>query len=158
MNEQFPIVNVADAELKPGGNGAKFVNQGARLAPNIGLKTLGFSVYVVPPGKRAFSYHAHSLIEDACYILEGSGTLRHEGSEYPVKAGDLLASPCGTAHQLVNTSDADLKCLAISANQLADVVLYPDSGKICAVSKVFSKDVWHFSKLSSGSGYYDGEE
>ena len=48
----------------------------------------------------------------------------------------------------MNTSDADLKCLAISANQLADVVLYPDSGKICAVSKVFSKDVWHFSKLS----------
>ena len=58
----------------------------------------------------------------------------------------------------MNTSDADLKYLAISANQLADVVLYPDPGKICAVSKVFSKQVWHFSKLASGSGYYDGEE
>lgn len=158
MSEQTPVINVASAELKLGGNGTKFVNEGARLSPKIGLKKLGFSFYVVPASKRAFPYHAHSLIEEACFVLEGSGTLRHEGKEYPVKAGDLIASPCGAAHQIVNTSDSDLKYLAISANELADVVLYPDSGKIGAYSGVLGSGVSHLTKVSAAVDYFSGEE
>lgn len=158
MSDQTPIINIDAADLKPGGNGAKFVSRTARLAPKIGLKTLGCSVVVVPAGKRAFPYHAHSLMEEMCFILEGQGTLRHDGKEYPVRAGDLIGSPCGVAHQLVNTSDAELKYLAMSSNALADVVLYPDSGKVGAISRAFPKAVWHFSKLSSAVEYYEGEE
>jgi uncharacterized cupin superfamily protein len=158
VSEQTPIIRIDSADLKPGGNGAKFVNRMARLAPKIGLKTLGCNVVVVPPGKRAFPYHAHSLIEEMFLVLEGSGTLRHEGKEYPVRAGDLIASPCGAAHQLMNTSDSDLKYLAMSSNALADVVLYPDSGKVAAVSTAFPKTLWHVSKLSSAAGYYEGED
>jgi uncharacterized cupin superfamily protein len=158
VNEVNPIINIDAAELKPGGNASKFVNRTARLAPKIGLRTLGCSVVVVPPGKRGFPYHAHSLIEEMCFVLEGTGTLRHEGVEYPVRAGDLIASPCGTAHQLVNTSESDLKYLAMSSNSLADVVLYHDSGKVGAVSGAFPKTLWHFSKLNSPAEYYEGEE
>jgi uncharacterized cupin superfamily protein len=158
VSEQTPIIHIDAAELKTGGNGAKFANRTARLAPKIGLKTLGCSVIIVPPGKRAFPYHAHSLIEEMCFVLEGNGTLRHDGTEYPVTAGDLIASPCGAAHQLVNTSDSDLKYLAISSNALADVVLYPDSGKIAAVTAAFPKTIWHFSHLSSSTDYYEGED
>ena len=93
-----------------------------------------------------------------CVILEEQGTLRHDGKEYPVKAGDIIRSPCGTAHQLINTSEANLKYLAVSANEIADVVMYPDSGKIRAVSGAFGEAVWHFTKTNSATGNYDGEE
>jgi len=158
MMTPSPIVDVSAEALKPAGNGSKFENRGARLAQKIGLKKLGCSVYVVPPGKRAFPYHAHSLIEEMFFVLEGSGTLRHDGQELPVKAGDLIAAPCGTAHQLVNTSDSDLKYLGISANEIADVVLYPDSQKVGAYSGAFGNNLRHLTRLESATDYYDGEQ
>ena len=158
MLDASPITNLATTLMESGGNGMKFIYEGARLGPAIGLKKLGCSVYVLSPGKIGFPYHAHSTIEEMCVILEGQGTLRQDGKEYPVKAGDIIGSPCGTAHQLINTSEENLKYLAVSVNEIADVVMYPDSGKIGAVSGAFGKAVWHFTKTSSATGYYDGEE
>jgi len=158
MSEGTPTINLADAPMKRGGNGGKFVHDSCRLGPKLGLKTLGCGLYVVPPGKRAFPYHAHSLIEEMFVVLEGSGTLRHDGREYPIEAGDVVASPVGKPHQIVNTSDADLKYLAISSNVLADVVIYPDSNKVQAVSGAFDKTLWHVTNLSDATDYYAGEE
>jgi uncharacterized cupin superfamily protein len=158
MSESKPMINLAEAPMKTGGNGGKFVHNSYRLGPKLGLKTLGCGVYVVPAGKCAFPYHAHSLIEEMFYVLEGSGTLRHDGQEHPIRAGDVVASPVGKPHQIVNTSDADLKYLAISSNALADVVLYPDSNKVQAVSGAFPKTLWHVTKLSDATDYYAGEE
>jgi uncharacterized cupin superfamily protein len=158
MSEGTPILNLADAPMKTGGNGGKFVHSSCRIGPKIGLKTLGCGVYVLPPGKRGFPYHAHSLIEEMFVVLEGTGTLRYDGQEYPIRRGDVIASPVGKPHQIVNTSDADLKYLAISSNVLADVVLYPDSNKVQAVSGAFPKTLWHITKLSDATDYYTGEE
>jgi uncharacterized cupin superfamily protein len=50
-----------------------------------------------------------------------------------VRQGDIIASPPGgpeTAHQIINTSDADLRYLAISTMIPNEVVEYPDSGKL----------------------------
>ena len=158
MSEGTPNINLADVPMKLGGNGGKFVHNSCRLGPKLGLKTLGCGLYVVPPGKRAFPYHAHSLIEEMFVVLEGSCTLRHDGQEYPIRAGDVVASPVGKPRQIVNTSDADLKYLAISSNVLADVVIYPDSNKVQAVSGAFPKSLWHVTKLSDATDYYAGEE
>ena len=158
MTDPNPIVNLADVALAPGGNGGKFVRQGGRLGPQIGLKKLGCGLFVVPPGKRAFPYHAHSLIEEMFVVLDGTGTLRHDGKDFPIRAGDVIAAPLGSAHQIVNTSTTDLKYLAISANERADVVLYPDSNKIQASSGAFGKPLWHVTRLSDATDYYDGEE
>jgi len=158
MPELKPVVNLADVSLKAGGNGAKFVHKAARLGPALGLKKLGCSVIVVPAGKRAFPYHAHSLIEEMFVVLEGSGTLRHDGHEHPIRAGDVIASTLGKAHQIVNTSDADLRYVAVSSNESADVVLYPDSNKVMAVSGAFDKTLWHMTKLSDATDYFAGEE
>lgn len=158
MTDPKPIVNLDDVSLKPGGNGGKFVHQSSRLGPQVGLKKLGCGLFVVPPGKRAFPYHAHSLIEEMFLVLEGSGTLRHDGQEFPIRAGDVISSSLGKAHQIVNTSTADLRYLAISANEGADVVLYPDSNKVQAVSGAFGKPLWHVTQLSDATDYYAGEE
>src|SRR5436190_23141417 len=68
-------MNLADAPTKSGGNGSKFDFKQCRIGPAIGLQKLGCSLYTVPPGKRAFPYHAHSLIEEMCELLPVPRTL-----------------------------------------------------------------------------------
>ena len=132
MSDAKPIMNLGDVPAKPGGNGGKFQSIQCRIGPAIGLEKLGCSLYVVAPGKRAFPYHAHSLVEEMCIVLEGSGTLRQDGQEYPIRTGDVIACSIGKAHQIINTSENDLRYLVIYNNEPIDVVLYPDSGKVGA--------------------------
>ena len=152
-----PITNHTEPLTHSGGNNAAFEFRYRRLGTAIGLQKLGCSVYVVPPGKRAFPYHAHSLIEEMFVILEGSGMLRHEGREYPLRAGDVIAAPLGQAHQIVNKSDRDLRYLAISSNESADVVVYPDSNKVLAYSEAFGEKLWHMTRRTDATDYFDGE-
>lgn len=153
-----PIVNIETTALKPGGNAGSFAYQSARLGPGLGLRKLGASLYVVPPGKRAFPFHAHSEIEEVFFILEGSGTLRHDDEEFPIKAGDMVAAPTGSAHQIINTSENDLRYLAFSTNDSTDVVLYPDSGKVLAYAPNLGEGLVHITGLDSAMDYYDGED
>jgi uncharacterized cupin superfamily protein len=124
-----PIVNIADAALETRGNGQGFVAQVAALGLAIGAQKLGCSLVVVPPGKKAWPYHLQYANEEMFVILAGSGTLRYDGERFPVKAGDVIATPVGKAHQLVNTSDAELRYLAISTMIEPDIAEYPDSAK-----------------------------
>ena len=48
---------------------------------------------MVPPGKKAWPYHAHHVNEELFIILEGEGMLRIGGAEHPVKVGDVIARP-----------------------------------------------------------------
>ncbi len=157
MQNANPIMNLGEAPTKSGGNGGKFEFKQYRVGPAIGLQKLGCSLYIVPPGKRAFPYHAHSLMEEMCVVLEGSGTLRQDGQEHSIRAGDVIASSVGKAHQIVNTSSSDLRYIVISNNEAVDVVLYPDSDKIGAISTAFGKTLWHFTRRSAATEYYDGE-
>jgi uncharacterized cupin superfamily protein len=158
MSETGPIMNLGEAPMKSGGNGGKFDFKHCRIGPAIGMQKLGCSLFVVPPGKIAFPYHAHSVSEEMCIILEGSGTLRHDGQVHPIRAGDVIASPVGKAHQIINSSENDLRYIVISNNEPAvDVVLYPDSDKIGAVSTAFGKTLWHVTRRRAATGYYDGE-
>ncbi|MFP6743746.1 MAG: cupin domain-containing protein [Alphaproteobacteria bacterium] len=49
-------------------------------------------------------------------ILEGIGTLRYDGERHPVRQGDVIFTPTGpgTAHQIINTSDAELRYMALA--------------------------------------------
>ena len=64
-------------------------------------------------------------------MLEGEGTLRHAGEEYPLRAGDFICSPAdpNEPHQIINTSERELSYIALSTQETADVMQYPDSGK-----------------------------
>jgi uncharacterized cupin superfamily protein len=124
-----PIANVADVALEPQGNGRSFIAGIARIGQAAGAQELGCTLVVVPPGKKAWPYHLQYANEEMFVILEGSGTLRYDGERFPVKAGDVIATPVGKAHQLINTSDAELRYLAISTMFEPDIAEYPDSKK-----------------------------
>ncbi len=158
MKDNNLITNLSEPLTDAGGNGRKFEFRRRRLGESIGLQKLGCSVYVVPPGKCAFPYHAHSLTEEMVIVLEGSGTLRHDGREYPIEAGDVISAPVGEAHQIVNISGEDLRYLCISTAETVDVVTYPDSGKVGAYSEAYGETLWHMTRLGDATDYYDGEE
>ena len=62
-----------------------------------------------------------------------------------------------TAHQIINTSEAPLRYLAISPRADAEVCEYPDSGKIGAYGK--HDDGFSFlAPASAGVDYFDGED
>lgn len=158
MSARDRVTNVDEPLPWKGGNAGKFEFAGRRIGESIGLEKLGCSVYVVPPGKIAFPYHLHKAIEEMFVILEGEGRLRHEDEEFPIKAGDVIAAPVGQAHQIINTSGADLKYIAISNTVDTDVNVYPDSGKILAFSEAGGGDVLYHLSRGESLDYYDGEE
>jgi uncharacterized cupin superfamily protein len=160
-----PLINIDELEYKTFGKGEKFQADRAPVSPHIGAKKLGYAVIRLQPGKRAWPYHAHHVIEEMFYVLSGTGTLRHADEEYPIRAGDFICSPADPQqpHQIINSSDSELTYIALSNELKTDVTLYPDSGKY---------GVWHgdssdmraqgnfhlFARKETAVDYWDGEE
>lgn len=88
---------------------------------------------VAPAEPVACPFHCHHVNEEVAFILSGHGTVRVGTAEYPIRAGDVIASPAGgadVAHQIVNTSTEDLRYLSVSTMIPMDIVEYPASDKI----------------------------
>ena len=153
------MVNFADAQRRTFGHGEAFQATTARLGVELGAEQIGCSLVELDPGKRAWPYHLHYAEEEMFVILEGEGTLRYDGERYPLKPGDVIFTPTGpgTAHQIINTSDAPLRYLALSSRADAEVAEYPDSGKIGAYGR--HEDGFAFlAPMSAGVDYFDGED
>ena len=129
------VVNLAEVPLEDFAHGDRYASRDARLGPLIGARQLGCTLTIVPPGKRSCPFHSHRANEELFLILEGQGTLRYGSAERAVRAGDLIACPTGgpeTAHQLMNTSGAELRYLAFSTKLEPEICEYPDSDKVLA--------------------------
>ena len=160
-----PIINIDELEFRTFGKGEKFQAAHAHVSPLLGASMLGYGVVRVQPGKRAWPYHAHHAIEEMFYVLSGSGTLRHAGEEYPIRAGDFICSPADPQlpHQIINTSDAELTYIAFSNQGKTDVMLYPDSGKYGAwhgdANDMRARDNFLvFARRETAVDYWDGED
>ena len=158
-------INMDELEFKGRGSSEKFGMERAEVGRRIGATKLGYGVVVVKPGKRGWPYHSHYINEEMFFILEGEGTLRHAGEEYPIRAGDFICSPAdpGQPHQIINTSEADLRYLCVSTEQTPEICLYPDSDKFGVYHGNFRKmddpaAFRHLGRRSQSLGYLDGEE
>ena len=60
-------------------------------------------------------YHEHENTEQVYYFIRGSGRMRIDGQEYPVKAGDAVHLPAKTRHQVINDGEEEIEHLNISA-------------------------------------------
>ncbi|HSX58744.1 MAG TPA: cupin domain-containing protein [Tahibacter sp.] len=132
----------------------------AYLAEGTAAKKLGATIQIVAPGKRVCPYHLHHAQEEMFVILEGSGTLRVAGELLPLKAGDVVFIPPGPdyPHQILNTSDAPLKYLAISTTDDPEICEYPDSGKFLAEGSLASGNAFEVIQRGGSSvDYWDGE-
>lgn len=124
-------------------------------------RKLGAGVDIVPPGKRACPYHFHYAQEEMFVVLEGEGTLRVAGEMIPIRAGDVIGIPPGPEypHQIINTSNAPLKFLSISTQEVPEVCEYPDSGKYLAYARTKGPllDGGRMHRSDTDLDYWDGE-
>ena len=163
MSDARRLVNLADVPLKDNGNGQSFQARVGRVGPMLGLTGLGCTLTIVPPGKRAYPFHRHHVFTELFYIVSGSGEVRLDERTLPIRAGDLIACPPGAeAHQIVNTSQEELRYLAISDIDSVDVIDYPDSGKMGVAAGVRNGDLSSATYKAFGrvspADYFDGEE
>jgi uncharacterized cupin superfamily protein len=132
----------------------------SRLARGTAARKLGASCDVLEPGKRGCPYHLHHAQEEMFVILEGAGTLRVAGEHLPIKAGDVIFIPSGPEypHQIINTSDAQLKYLSVSTKESPEIAEYPDSGKFLAyASDGQGTHVEVRGRSGENLDYWDGE-
>lgn len=155
-----PVLNLDELTEFEVSDNDKFGERYARVAEKIGAIDLGYSLSIVPPGKRACPFHNHRINEEMFLILEGTGTLRFGAEEYPLKPHDIIACPPGdrsVAHQIINTGDTELKYLSLSTNKPFEICEYPDSDKVLAWSESPGGPIRHITKLESSVDYFEGE-
>ena len=109
---------------------------------------------LLPAKAFSFPYHFHRHAEELFIVLKGTMTLRTPRGFQKLKQGDVVffeKGPAG-AHQLYNHSRQPCVYLDLAIQPGADVVEYPDSGKLLIAPEggIYRKD--------SAVGYFDGEE
>jgi uncharacterized cupin superfamily protein len=140
-----PILNIADLQFRKVGHGTSYPGS--------------------TPGKRAWPFHNHHINEEMFFILEGEGEVRIGGETFPIRQGDVIAHPPGgpdTAHQIVNTSNAELKYLGVSTRLSAEICDYPDSKKFAVYGELSGPDGKpqfrrFVSREENSLNYWEGE-
>ena len=157
-----PVINIDEVALKDRAHGSNFAVKLGRLGPLLGLTGLGCAVHVVAPGKRAFPFHRHHVVDELFFIVSGAGEYRFGEETHPLRAGDIVAASAGTkAHQIINSGGEELRYLGISTMGGVDIVEYPDSGKVGLAAGVKDADFSTATYVGMGrivpADYWDGE-
>jgi uncharacterized cupin superfamily protein len=161
MANNPPKVHMDALERTTIGNGRKFAATIARVGSHLGMSQIGCSVVELEPGKCAWPHHLHYGNEEFFFILDGRGTLRYDDGEFEIGEGEFFFAGTGpgTAHQIVNTSDAPLRYLALSSMEDPEICYYPDSKKYGSYSwRDEDKRLGFFASDDAAQGYYDGED
>jgi uncharacterized cupin superfamily protein len=160
------ILNIADLELRSSSHGEKYASSVGTIGAKIGAKKLGYNLTVLPPGKRAYPAHNHRVNEEMFFVLEGEGEVRIGNERFPIKKGDAICCPPGgpeLAHQIVNTSKAELRYLAVSTKMTPELVDYPDSKKFGVLADLGpgpegKPNMFRYvGRAELGLDYYEGE-
>ena len=107
-----------------------------RLARFAGLSQFGVNVCTLKPGAASSQRHWHENEDEFVYVLEGEVTLREDGGETVLKAGDAAAWKAGVAngHCLVNRTGRDAVYLEVGDRNPQDDVTYPDDDLLARAS------------------------
>jgi uncharacterized cupin superfamily protein len=160
MANKPPIINIDTVARTGFGQGDAFAASLARLGPVLGMEKLGCTLVELEPGKKAWPYHLHYGAEELFIVLEGKGSLRYDDMEHDITTGDIIYTPPGegTAHQIINTSKARLRYLALSTMETPELCYYPDSGKYGAYAfKPGAPRKAFIAREGSAAQYWDGE-
>ncbi|MEL6240964.1 MAG: cupin domain-containing protein [Pseudomonadota bacterium] len=136
-SSKAPIVNIDTILEDPDftdtnpRRGDAFEAQLGFIGAKLGTRQIGINLTVVPPRSKAWPRHYHYINDEMFIVLSGAGTLHYGNQDYPVKAMDVIHIEAGTGipFQIENDSDDNLRYLALSGMQTADLFHYTDSDK-----------------------------
>jgi mannose-6-phosphate isomerase-like protein (cupin superfamily) len=119
MLSGFDRINVWGIELEPrvahGGTGT--IGFRRILEREDAASPLNFiDVADLEPGV-SIGLHRHRENEEEFYlVLSGTGTMRRNGEEFRVSAGDLIRNPPGGEHSLVNDGEEAMRLLVFEGS------------------------------------------
>lgn len=156
MADSRRVTNVFDddwEEIYPPTEG--WLSNQRRIAPG---RTLGMSVIELLPRQTQCPYHFHHGNEELLVVLHGAPTLRTPEGEHELAPGDAVHFPTGPAgaHQLINRTDEPARYVVADAKVSPEIVQYPDSGKIAAMSRGHEAFA-SVQRLDNAVDYFDGE-
>ncbi|MEO0383566.1 MAG: cupin domain-containing protein [Pseudomonadota bacterium] len=98
-----------------------------QLGDVFGLSNFGVNLTELAPGAESALLHKHSKQDEMIYILEGHPTLRTDDGEEGLAPGMCAGFPAGgSAHQLINRTDAPVVYLEIGDRTPGDEGVYPE--------------------------------
>ena len=110
--DRFDRVNINDAVRSPTcAHGGFGTIEFARLLDHddVDGECNFVDLAVVPPGA-SIGRHRHGPDEEEYYlVLDGSGTMRRDGAEFRVRAGDLIRNAPRGEHALDNDGDTPIR-------------------------------------------------
>ena len=105
---------------------ARIVAGAVRFEGETHFPDLAFNVRVLEPGQPNCLYHRESQTE-AFLVLEGECTAIVEEQERPMRKGDFLYAPPGTAHVFVGAGERPCAIAMVSTRIMPETLLYPVS-------------------------------
>ncbi len=135
--------------------------RGRRLKRQPGA-ALSAAVWELEPGATQAPYHFHHGGEELLIVLQGTPTLRSPEGERELREGEVVHFPRGPegAHQLLNRSDATARYVVAASQGSPEIIEYPDSGKIAAMSRTETTaggPLFSIHRLADEVDYFDGE-
>ena len=131
MTNRVDVLNLADIPTRTFHSGPRFEVALGDIDAALGTTQIGATLHVVPAGKTAWPYHVHHGNDELYFVVSGEGTYRVGDRRLPIKAGDVIGAPAGgEPHQIINSSAGELRYIAFANHGRADVIEYPDSGRI----------------------------
>jgi uncharacterized cupin superfamily protein len=124
---------------------------------------LGMSLYELLPGQAQPVYHFHHGIDELLLVVRGRPSVRTPDGERELAEGDLIHFPKGPggAHQVINRTDGPVRYVVASSFTSPEIVEYPDSGKLAALSYTESQrggPLRTLHRLDDSVDYFDGEK
>ena len=154
MTEVFNLLEAAVSEDDRVRDGYRF--QRTMIGQEVGAKLTGFSLYELPPGQRAWTYHYELNREEWVIVVAGEVVVRTPDGDRVLSAGDVLCFPPGAAgaHQVRNDLDAPAR-FAMPSSWAGNgyVAIRPDSNTALIVGPGFRRIV----PLDEDLGYWDRE-
>jgi len=88
-------------------------------------------IFVVRPPIGHGRYHYHEKREGIFVILSGNASIRIEGKDYPIEAGDIIYVSAGEKHTINNESEKEIRFMEFYTNppHEADWVAVPQEEK-----------------------------
>ncbi len=125
---------------------------GTRSRRLAGGKSLGASLYEIPPHAKGGAYHFHHGNTELLIVLRGRPTLRTPEGERVLAEGAVVPFGLGaaSAHKLRNDTDQPVRYIMVSTIVSPDAVEYPDTKQLSVMaltSSQLGEELWHMQTL-----------
>jgi uncharacterized cupin superfamily protein len=123
---------------------------------------IGMSLYELLLGQAQPVYHFHHGVDEVLLVLRSRPSLRAPDGERELEEGDVVHFPTGPAgaHQVINRTEDPVRYVVASSFKDPEIVEYPDSGKLAALSYGESQrgqPLRTLHRLDDSVDYFDGE-